>query len=142
MMLNQDLIKPVLMGSGMLTSNRRGISLLALSIGVIILSISLAVVIPRAEIEVRRKKEDRLRFVLSEFRRAATKFVRCHGRQPENISELLQDSSGNRFLRQPYVDPMTEKFDWNGFRDESGTFQIRSASDDISISGIKYSQFN
>lgn len=126
----------------MLISERRGVSLLVLSIGMIILSISLAVVIPRAEIEVRRKKEDRLRFVLSEFRRATTKFERCHGRQPENISELLQDKAGNRFLRQAYIDPMTEKFDWNGFTDESGTFQVRSASDDLSISGIRYSQFN
>lgn len=122
-------------------SDRRGVSLLILTVSMILLAISLSVVIPRADIEVRRKKEDRLRFALAEFRRANEKFVRCHGRQPLNMDELLRDKDGNRFLRQPYADPMTDKFDWHGFTDENGVFTVRSSSDDASIGGIKYSQF-
>jgi len=129
------------MESGMPIFDRRGISLLVLSVSMILLAISLSVVIPRAEMEVRRKKEDKLRFFLAEFRRANEKFLRCHGRQPVNISELLADKDGNRFLRQPYVDPITEKFDWYAFDDENGVFTVRSASQETSVSGIKYSQF-
>jgi hypothetical protein len=96
---------------------------------------------PRAELEVRSQKEDKLRFCLGEFRRAVEKFVRCHRRQPQSKEELIMDADGNRFLRQAYNDPFTGKFDWLGGIDESGQFYVRSSSQEYSISGIRYSDF-
>lgn len=121
--------------------DRRGVSLLVLSIGLILLAIGLSVVIPRADLEVKRSKEEQLRFRLSEFNRAIAKFVRCHGRQPLNKEELLLDQQGNRFLRQSYEDPFTGKFDWVSAVDENGAFFVRSSSNELSISGARFSDF-
>lgn len=120
---------------------RRGVSLLILTVSVLLLAISLSVVIPRADLEVRRGKEDQLRFILGEFKRAVQKFERCHARLPDSSEELLRDSLGNRFLRQPYADPFTGRFDWVFARDENGQLLIHSASEELSISGAKYADF-
>lgn len=122
-------------------SERRGASLLVLSVCLIILAISLSVVVPRADLEVRRGKEEMLRFRLGEFKRAVAKFARCHNRQPVNKEELLVDELGNRFLRQAYEDPMTGSFDWSGAQDENGIFFVHSASEEASISGARYCDF-
>jgi type II secretory pathway pseudopilin PulG len=129
------------MVSNMPISDRRGISLLVLTVAVILLATGLTVVIPRADLEVRRSREDDLRFKLGEFKRAVKKFVRCHERQPLNLDEMLQDASGNRFLRRAYLDPMTGRFDWAYGKNESGEFFVRSACDESSISGVPYSAF-
>lgn len=120
---------------------RHGVSLLILTVTVLLVAFSLSVVIPRADLEVRRGKEDQLRFVLGEFKRAVQKFERCHNRLPAGPEELLRDSFGNRFLRQPYSDPFTGRFDWVFAKDEKGQLLIHSASDELSISGAKYADF-
>ncbi len=120
---------------------RRGVSLLVLTVAIVLLATGLSVVIPRADLEVKRSREDELRFRLGEFRRAVGKFMRCHERQPSSLDELLRDSSGNRFLRRPYADPMTGRFDWVYGKDEKGGFFVRSASEDLSISKAPYSTF-
>ncbi|MBU1107388.1 MAG: hypothetical protein KKB51_12015 [Candidatus Riflebacteria bacterium] len=120
---------------------RRGVSLLIISISVVLLAISLAVVIPRVDLEVRRGKEDQLRFILGEFKRAVNKFERCHDRPPTGTEELLRDSVGNRFLRQAYSDPFTGQFDWVLAQDAQGRPLFHSASEELSISGVKYADF-
>lgn len=121
--------------------DRRGVSLLVMSVAVILLAVSLSIVVPRADLEVRRNREDDLRFRLGEFGRAVNKFMRCHSRQPSIIDELLCDSQGNRFLRKAYTDPITGNFDWKSGINASGVFFVRSASEELSISGAKYSDF-
>ncbi len=118
-----------------------GVSLLILTVSVLLMAIGLSVAIPRADLEVRRGKEDQLRFVLGEFKRAVSKFERCHNRLPSGPEELLRDSLGNRFLRKPYTDPFTGRFDWVFARDDQGRLLIHSASEELSISGAKYSDF-
>ena len=81
-------------------SDRRGISLLVVTVSLILLAVGLSVVIPRADLEVRRRHEDDLRFMLGEFRRAVVRFERCHNRQPQSLDELLRDAEGRRFLRR------------------------------------------
>jgi len=120
---------------------RAGVSLLILTVSVLLLAVSLSVAIPRADLEVRRGKEDQLRFILGEFRRAVGKFERCHNRLPSGPEELLRDSLGNRFLRKPYADPFTGCFDWVFARDDQGRLFVHSASEDLSISGARYSDF-
>ncbi|PKL47652.1 MAG: hypothetical protein CVV42_12205 [Candidatus Riflebacteria bacterium HGW-Riflebacteria-2] len=118
-----------------------GVSLLILTVSVLLLAISLSVAIPRADLAVRRGKEDQLRFVLGEFKRAVSKFERCHQRPPSGPEELLRDSLGNRFLRQPYPDPFTGSFDWVFALDDQGRLLVHSASQELSISGARYSDF-
>lgn len=125
----------------MLSFDRRGITLLVLCVGVIVTAISLTVVIPRADLQVIRTREDTLRFQLSEFRRAVDKFIRFHQRQPESIDELLRDDQGNRFLRRAYIDPFTGSADWIKDQNAEGKTFFRSASEEKSISGTIYSQF-
>ncbi|EKD83752.1 MAG: hypothetical protein ACD_39C00471G0002 [uncultured bacterium] len=107
----------------------------------VLLAISLAVAIPRVDLEVRRGKEDHLRFILGEFKRAVNKFERCHSRMPAGPEELLRDNLGNRFLRQSYPDPFTGRFDWVFAKDDQGRVLIHSASEELSISGARYSDF-
>ncbi len=124
-----------------LLRDRAGVSLLVLTVSVLLLAVSLTVAIPRADLEVRRGKEDQLRFVLGEFNRAISKFERCHNRLPAGPEELLRDSSGNRFLRRPYNDPFTGRFDWVFVRDDQGRLLVHSASEELSISGARYRDF-
>lgn len=119
---------------------RAGVTLLVMTLSVILLSISLSVALPRVEVQVRRQKEDELRFILKEFRQACERFSRVHERQPEEINELVADSHGRRFLRRPYPDPITGKFDWVGIN-ENDKFVVRSASNEPSLKGAPYSDF-
>lgn len=119
---------------------RSGAALLAVTIAVLLLAISLGVALPVASKEAVREKEASLRFILGEFKRAVAKFERCHQRLPENLEELLVDASGNRFLRRRYQDPFTGKFDWQ-YETASSSFVVFSASQQPSLSGIPYSDF-
>lgn len=117
-----------------------GVTLLVMTVSVILLSISLSVVLPRIEVQVRRQKEDELRFILKEFRQACERFSRVNERQPQDINELIVDSHGQRFLRRPYADPITGKFDWVG-KNQGDKFIVHSASREPSLKGAPYSDF-
>lgn len=121
-------------------NKRNGVALLVVTITVILLAISLAVALPVASKEVVREKEESLRFILGEFRRAVDKFKRCNRRLPENLEELIVDANGNRFLRRRYLDPFTGKFDWQS-QTASETLIIYSSSDEPSLAGVPYSDF-
>lgn len=120
---------------------KAGVSLLILTVSVLLLAVGMSVAIPRADLAVRRGKEDQLRFVLGEFRRAISKFERCHNRLPSGPEELLRDNLGNRFLRRAYVDPFTGRFDWVFARDDQNGLLVYSASEELSISGARYRDF-
>ncbi|HNX75428.1 MAG TPA: hypothetical protein PLM07_10925 [Candidatus Rifleibacterium sp.] len=122
-------------------SERAGVSLLVLTVSIVLLAIGLSVVMPRADLEVRRSREDDLRFKLGEFRRAVNKFERCHNRPPVDLQELLSDAEGRRFLRRPYSDPMTGTFDWQCSIASDGALVVHSASDQPGINGVPYRDF-
>ncbi len=119
---------------------RSGAVLLAVTISVILVAITIAVALPVASKEVQREKEDSLRFILGEFRRAVENFEHFNGRTPENIEELIVDQQGRKFLRKRYLDPFTGKFDWRCEK-ASATMSVFSASDDLSLAGMPYSDF-
>lgn len=120
--------------------SRYGVSLLMITISILLTAMTLTYVMPRANRELKRNKEDQLRFILSEFKNATEKFYRINNRFPENIDELIVDSKGIRFLRKKYIDPFTQKSNWV-FHISSGSFIIYSASSKKSISGLSYSKF-
>jgi type II secretory pathway pseudopilin PulG len=119
---------------------KSGVALLTVTITAITLSIALTVALPGVKNHFRREKEDNLRFILGEFRRAVEKYQRCHNSYPQNLQNLLKDEQGNRFLRRQYVDPFTGKFDWQVSVASDG-FIVHSSSSEKSISGIPYSDF-
>ncbi len=118
----------------------KGAGLLALTIVLLLLGISLSVVVPRMTNSVRRAKEEDLRFCLGEFRRAVDKFVRANSRQPASIEELLRDGQGRRFLRRIYDDPITGKSDWV-MEGEGTGIVVRSSSLETSLAGVPYKDF-
>ena len=101
---------------------------------------TLTYLLPRATKQVKRHKEDQLRFYLSELNVASKKFNRRNNRYPQNIDELILDSKGVKYLRNKYIDPFTKKANWN-FEVTTNTILIFSKSDKISISGKLYSEF-
>lgn len=119
---------------------RRGVALLSLTIVLLILGFSLSIVLPRANNEARRAKEDELRFALGEFRRAAEKFAATNGRQPLTLEELCRDGEGRRFLRRIYRDPITGKADWTVLN-RDGAFEVHSSSRGVSVGGIPFERF-
>lgn len=119
---------------------KRGVALLSLTVVLLILGFSLSLILPRANNEARRAKEDELRFALGEFRRAAEKFAAANGRQPLTLDELCRDGEGRRFLRRMYRDPMTGNADWTVLS-RDGTFEVRSSSRGMSVGGIPYERF-
>ncbi|MGM0599214.1 MAG: hypothetical protein ACQETH_05270 [Candidatus Rifleibacteriota bacterium] len=123
-----------------LLKQKNGVALLTVTISVITLSIAVAVALPGVKNNVRREKEDNLRFILGEFRRAVGKYQRCHNSYPQSLQDLLKDEEGNRFLRRAYRDPFTGKFDWK-VTTASNSFIVHSSSNQKSISGIPYSNF-
>ncbi len=122
------------------TWGRRGVALLSLAVVLLILGFSLSVILPRANNEARRAKEDELRFALGEFRRAAAAFAAANGRQPLTLAELCRDGEGRRFLRRIYRDPMTGKADWT-VQNRDDTFEVHSSSRGMSVGGIPYERF-
>ncbi|HOT27769.1 MAG TPA: type II secretion system protein [Candidatus Ozemobacteraceae bacterium] len=119
---------------------RRGVALLSLTVVLLILGFSLSLILPRANNEARRAKEDELRFALGEFRRAAERFAAANGRQPLTLDELCRDGEGRRFLRRIYRDPMTGNADWTVLS-RDGLFEVRSSSRGTSVGGIPYERF-
>ena len=118
-----------------------GITLLMLTVSIFLISVTLTLFLPRANKELQREKEDQLRFRLSELNNATKRFIASNKRAPQNLDELIQDSSGRRFLRQKYKDPFTKKSDWVIDQNASPTPIIHSISEKLSISGIPYSNF-
>jgi len=64
-----------------------------------------------------REREDRLRWVGHEYRRALTSYYNAAAphRYPHSLDELLLDSrfpNVRRHLRELYPDPMTDRNDW------------------------------
>ncbi|HEY9071912.1 MAG TPA: hypothetical protein VIV61_16755 [Candidatus Ozemobacteraceae bacterium] len=118
----------------------RGVALLALTVALLLSGIALALWLPRANLEVKRAKEEELRFVLGEFRRAAEKFTRRNGRPPVSLEEMCRDGQGRRFLRRIYEDPITGRPDWNVQVSSVGII-VSSSSPETSAGGVPYSRF-
>ena len=119
---------------------RRGGLLVVLVIALVLLSISLGTAVPAAKNQVRREKEDELRFILGEFRRAVRKFCTANGRLPTGFPELLGDDQGVPYLRRVYIDPITGTADWV-WEEASDSVRIRSASEEASLAGVPYREF-
>ena len=121
-------------------SPRAGGMLLGLMIGLVLMNILLSIVVPRADQEVKRRKEAQLRFVQAEVRRASEKFMARHHRPPTGLGELVRDADGQRYLRRLYADPMTKSQVWDVAISPTGC-SVFSRSEEKSLSGRPYHDF-
>ena len=121
-------------------SRRRGVALLVLVALLTVTAVGLAVAVPRARYAVEQPREQELRSLLAEFRRAVERFRDRNFRDPRSFDELLKDAQGRRFLRRLYDDPFTGRPDWVFDLATSGVV-IRSNASSASLAGIPVSEF-
>lgn len=121
-------------------TSRRGVALMVLVALLTVTTIGLGIAVPRARYAVEQAKEQELRELLGEFRRAVQRFRDRNGREPAAFEELLKDGEGRRFLRRLYDDPFTGRPDWVFDLATNGVV-IRSVSSHTSLAGVPVSEF-
>lgn len=92
-------------------SHGRGYALLVVMIMATVLLISLTAALPSIYTAGQREREEELIFRGNEYARAIALFRRQFGRFPVSVDELLK-TSGIRFLRRAYRDPMSRSGTW------------------------------
>jgi type II secretory pathway pseudopilin PulG len=85
--------------------------LIILTLMVALLILSMAVAMPNVRKEIQRDREIEAMHRGQQYARAIQLYYRRFHTFPPNI-EALQETSGIRFLRQRYSDPLTGKDDW------------------------------
>ena len=85
--------------------------LIALTFMLALIVLSLAVAVPKVREEIQRDQEIEAMHRGQQYVRAIQLYYRKFRTFPPNI-EALQQTSGIRFLRQRYSDPLTGKDDW------------------------------
>lgn len=81
--------------------------MVALTVFIIVLAISLSVVLPGAQHKAERTRTQHKTFAKQQLDNAIKKFFIANNRKPEHIEQLLSDKNGNRYLRRVYSDPAT-----------------------------------
>ena len=101
-----------------MTSHRRsgkergsaGFTMVALVIGMLILTITIAAVGPALGMIGRREREQELMFRGKQYARAIGLFQRRYGRYPNTLKELYENNP--RTIRKLWKDPMCDCGDW------------------------------
>lgn len=88
--------------------SERGYILLALLLVVAVMTIAMAIMVPRIAFEIRRDKEEELVHRGVQYTRAIRNFSKKTGHYPATLEEL-RDPNGIKYLRKFYKDPMTGK---------------------------------
>lgn len=91
--------------------NEAGYVLLVFVMFSALLVVGLSKIIPQVAFEGQREKEEELLFRGQQYQRAIQLFFRKFGRYPNSLEEL-EETSGIRFLRKAYLDPITKENDW------------------------------
>jgi type II secretory pathway pseudopilin PulG len=89
-----------------------GFALLFVMIAATVLLISLTVVLPSVYQEGQREREQELIFRGTQYARAIAGFHQKFQRYPTSVNELTKLTSGWRFLRKEFADPMTPNGKW------------------------------
>lgn len=88
----------------------RGYTLVALIMGMTIMAILIAAVLPLASTEAQRDKEDELIFRGFQYAEGIRNFRRRYGRYPNTLKEMFEIRP--RTLRKLWKDPMTNSDKW------------------------------
>jgi type II secretory pathway pseudopilin PulG len=88
----------------------RGYTLVALVMGMTIMAILIAAVLPLASSEAQRDKEDELIFRGFQYAEGIRGFRRRYGRYPNTLKEMFETRP--RTLRKLWKDPITNSLNW------------------------------
>jgi len=89
-----------------------GFALLFVMLAATVLLIGLTAVLPSIYLEGQREREEELIFRGTQYARAVAGFHQKFQRYPTSVSELTKLTSGFRFLRKEFTDPMTPNGKW------------------------------
>jgi hypothetical protein len=89
-----------------------GIALLLVMLAATVLLIGLTAVLPSIYLEGQREREQELIFRGTQYARAIAGFHQKFQRYPTSVSDLTKLTSGFRFLRKEFTDPMTPNGKW------------------------------
>jgi len=88
----------------------KGYTLVALMVGLTVMSILIAAVLPLASTEAQRDKEDELIFRGFQYAEGIRTFRRRYGRYPNTLKEMFEMRP--RTLRKLWKDPITNSDNW------------------------------
>jgi len=88
----------------------RGYTLVILLVGMTVMSVLIAAVLPLASAEVQRSKESELIFRGLQYAEGIRNFRRRYGRYPTSLKEMYDVRP--RTLRKLWKDPITDSNDW------------------------------
>jgi len=92
------------------TRPSRGYTLVALIVGMTVMSILIAAVLPMASTEAQRDKEAELIFRGIQYAEGIRTFRKRYGRYPNTLKEMFEVRP--RTLRKLWKDPMTNSLNW------------------------------
>jgi type II secretory pathway pseudopilin PulG len=94
------------------SSSEQGFALLAVIFLVALLTISLALALPKVTKEIQRDRELETMQRGKQYARAVKMYYKKFGTYPPNVEALVKPTNNIRFLRKKYADPTTGKPDW------------------------------
>src|SRR5438445_12030028 len=99
------------LGAGMERHGEQGFMLVGLIVAIFFVLLALSVAAPKVAQELRREREVEAVHRGNQYVRAIRLYYRKFGHYAGSM-EQLEKANNIRFLRQPYVDPITGKADW------------------------------
>jgi len=97
-------------------SSEEGYVLLAVMFLLFLLTISLAIALPKMSKEIQRDRDLETMERGKQYIRAIRLYYRKFGAYPPNVDALVKPTNNIRFLRKKYVDPTTGQEDWKPIR--------------------------
>lgn len=123
-----------------------GFTLIELVMVITIISVLAAIALPQYKVTIIEAKEAVLKEDLFRMRDLIDQYWADKGRYPESVQKLVEDG----YLRLVPADPMTRAADWQEIPAEPdpddpsappGIIDVKSASQDTSLSGTAYSEW-
>jgi len=129
-----------------INTGEKGFSLLELMIAMFILIILLSVALPTYNRSIQQAREVVLRENLWQMRRAIDQYSSDKGKLPASIEDLVTE----KYLREPPIDPITEKTEWEQIQGEDpnaaqdadqGLTNVKSLAEGSDADGKAYKEY-